>query len=217
MVARRKRAKRRKPALRKPSRAARKPRGAARGRAGNKRAGSKRERSVRKSRRTAAKPKRRAAKPARAELARLILALAPRLELADRHERGVAAAATARRNVEDTAAGGRATRGSAAGSTQGAVDLALPVLAALVALAERGYRLRVCELAGGIHRPDSPHYAGAAFSVDRLNGRSVEPRHPDVGRFRDDCRRLGAVRVLGPGVRGHESHVQAAWPRSPLP
>jgi hypothetical protein len=75
----------------------------------------------------------------------------------------------------------------------------------------------VRELAGGVHPPDSPHYAGAAFSVDRLNGQPVAPRSPDVGRFREDCRRLGAVRVLGPGAAGHEGHVHAAWPRPALP
>jgi hypothetical protein len=204
MVARRKRAKERTRAARKPKRAARKP----------KRAARRPRRKPAKARRAAAA---RAPSSARVELARRILALAPGLELADRHERGGAAADTALRNGQDTAAGRRATRGSASGATQGVVDLALPLLGALVALAGRGYRLRVRELAGGVHAPDSAHYAGLAFSVDRLNGQRVGARHPDVGRFRDDCRRLGAIRVLGPGVRGHEHEIEAAWSRLPPP
>jgi hypothetical protein len=119
--------------------------------------------------------------------------------------------------VEDTAAGRRATRAGAFGGTAGPVDLAPRMLAALVALVERGYRLRVAELAGGRHPPSSAHYAGVAFRVDRLNGQAVGARHPDVGRFRDDCRRLGATRVEGPGEGGAEPFVAAEWPRTPLP
>jgi hypothetical protein len=144
-----------------------------------------------------------------------VLALAPRLELAVRHADGRADATTALRNVEDTAAGGRATRGSPVGVAAGPVELEPRMLGALVALVERGYRLRVAELAGGCHRADSAHYAGAAFRVDRLNGQAVGPRHPDVGRFRDDCRRLGALRVAGPGEGGAEPFVAAQWRSSP--
>ncbi len=218
MAARKKRASGRKRAARKPPRAARRAKRSAREatrKARKPRRAPKAKRPSPRRKRGAAAPKR-AAAPPRAELARRILALAPRLALADRHESIGAAAATALRNVQDTAAGARATRGSAAGSTQGAVDLAEPLLGALIALAELGYRLRVSALAGGMHRPDSPHYAGRAFSVDRLNGQAVGARHPDVGRFRDDCRRLGAIRVIGPGEPGHETEVQAVWPQAPL-
>lgn len=149
-----------------------------------------------------------------AELARHVLGLVPRIELADQHPSGAVDAATAFRNIEHTALGGRATRGFPGGGVDGLVDLQPSMLAGMIGLVEEdGYTFFVTEVAGGGHSTHSRHYVGVAFDVGVLNGARVSATNPAVTGFREACSRLGATEVLGPGDLNHDTHVHAAWPR----
>jgi hypothetical protein len=120
--------------------------------------------------------------------------------------------ATARRNIEDTANGGIAFRSSHGNAPDGAVNLDLRLLVGLLALAE-SYNFSISELAGGSHSKTSRHYNGVSVDVNVINGRHVSAAHPDVVRFKRDCRKLGATEVLGPGNPDHATHIHCAWPR----
>jgi hypothetical protein len=52
-----------------------------------------------------------------------------------------------------------------------------------------------------------------AFDIDRLDGREISIAHPACRAFMKRCRELGATEVLGPGSRGHSTHIHVAWPR----
>jgi len=120
--------------------------------------------------------------------------------------------ATARRNIEDTANGGLAFRSSQGNAPGGAVKLDIRLLVGLLALAET-YRFSISELAGGEHSRTSRHYSGVSVDVNVINGRRVSATHPDVAKFKRDCRKLGATEVLGPGDPDHATHIHCTWPR----
>jgi chitosanase len=134
------------------------------------------------------------------------------IALATAHVSGVNDQATARQNIVDTAAGGRARRSSYGTAPGGSVDLDLRLLRGLLALAGE-YTFSISELAGGSHNSISRHYVGVAADFNAINGRHVGAGHPDVRAFMARCRALGATEVLGPGNAGHSTHVHAAWPR----
>jgi hypothetical protein len=75
------------------------------------------------------------------------------------------------------------------------------------------YTYEVEEITGGVHETDSRHYAGVAMDVVSINGVPVSKDNKDVVPFMKMCRALGATKVGGPGVKGHERHIHAAWPR----
>jgi hypothetical protein len=132
--------------------------------------------------------------------------------LANSHVSGVVDGATARQNIDDTAAGGFAERSSYGNAPGGSVQLDTSLLDGLNALANL-YSFRVSEIAGGSHSQNSRHYAGVAADIDEINGVPVSSTHPDLAAFLDDARDLGATEVLGPGDPGHATHVHIAWPR----
>jgi len=59
----------------------------------------------------------------------------------------------------------------------------------------------------------SRHYAGLAFDIDLINGRKVGKSNPYWRTVLKRCRELGATETLGPGDKGHSTHIHAAWPR----
>ena len=75
----------------------------------------------------------------------------------------------------------------------------------------RFYSFTISEVAGGSHSSTSVHYTGRAFDVNILNGARVSSSHPDYRQFMEDCRQLGASRVLGPPSAGHNTHIHAEW------
>ena len=75
------------------------------------------------------------------------------------------------------------------------------------------YSFQISEIAGGSHSKKSRHYAGVAMDVDSINGETVSHKNKNVSGFIKKCKELGATEVLGPGSKGHDSHVHAAWPR----
>ncbi len=144
-------------------------------------------------------------------LAQRILAQ-PAISLASAHPSGADDQATARDNVSDTAAGRPAKRSTHGTAPGGTTPLDVRLLSGLLALADR-FSFSVTELAGGSHNSNSRHYAGLAVDVNAINGRPIRIDHPDAAAFKAMCRDLGATEVLGPGDRGHATHVHAAWPR----
>lgn len=137
-----------------------------------------------------------------------------RISLADFHVSGRRDKATALDNVRHTARGAKASRSSYGNAPGGFTQLDNRMLAGMIKLADEGYGIRVTEIAGGSHSPKSRHYTGVAFDLDYINGTKVGWGNPYYRQFMKRCRRLGATEVLGPGDRGHNTHVHVAWPRS---
>lgn len=138
----------------------------------------------------------------------------PGITFLNYHVSGRRDSATARHNIEQTAKGLPAKRSYYGTGPGGACQLDVRMLKALYILAREGYTFRITELAGGSHSSKSRHYAGLAFDIDFLNGHKIKWGHPTYRKFMQRCRELGATEVLGPGSRGHNSHVHIAWPRN---
>ena len=136
------------------------------------------------------------------------------IDVLNYHVSGMRDRATALHNLQQTAEGRPARRSYYGNAPGGTTVLDLRMLRALLTLVAEGHRFRITELAGGSHSSRSRHYAGVAFDIDFLDGRKIRPGHPTYRRFMQRCRELGATEVIGPGSRGHNSHVHIAWPRS---
>ena len=121
--------------------------------------------------------------------------------------------ASALDNIRASAAGSSVKRSSYGTAPGGYVPLDRRMLRAIKRLADQGYRFRVTSLAGGSHSRTSRHYAGLAFDIDLINGRKVGYSNPHWRTFLRQCEAMGATETLGPGDRGHSTHLHAAWPR----
>jgi hypothetical protein len=121
--------------------------------------------------------------------------------------------ASALDNINQAAAGHAAKRSSYGTAPGGYVRLDSRMLRAMRDLAKRGYTFRVTALAGASHSRNSCHYSGLAFDIDRINGQKVGYGNPYWWRFLQRCRELGATETMGPGDRGHSTHIHAAWTR----
>jgi len=122
--------------------------------------------------------------------------------------------ASAYHSIKSTAQGNWAKRSSYQGAPGGYVKLDNKMLSCMLYLADKkGYSFRVTSIAGGSHSRRSRHYVGTAFDVDRINGRRVNYSNPYFRKFLSICRKLGATEAMGPGKRGHSTHVHVAWPR----
>ncbi len=139
----------------------------------------------------------------------------PKIRLMDGHVSGKHDSASARDNIISTANGGSARRSSYGRAPGGYVRLNTQMLKTMLYIANtKGWRYHVTEIAGGSHSSNSRHYSGVAFDVDRINGVKVGYGNPYYRRFMSICRARGATEVLGPGARGHSTHIHLAWPRS---
>ena len=121
--------------------------------------------------------------------------------------------ATAYDNIYQASQGDPARRSCYGRAPGGSVRLDPRMLRAMRDLAKRGYSFRVTALAGASHSRDSRHYVGVAFDVDTINGHRIAYGNPYWRKFLARCRKLGATETLGPGDRGHSTHLHAAWPR----
>jgi zinc D-Ala-D-Ala carboxypeptidase len=151
-----------------------------------------------------------AAASTRATLARRVLS-SQRITLATFHPSGVVDNANARKNIVDTAHGGRAHRSCYGTAPCGSVYLNVSMLRGMLEL-RNSYMFRVSEIAGGSHSPGSRHYAGKAFDVDIIDGQSVSASNAHFRGFMQHCRAQGATEVLGPGDVGHATHIHCGWP-----
>ncbi len=135
-----------------------------------------------------------------------------RVDLLPQNVSGIKDGADARSNIQDTAAGRRAKRSRYGRAPGGTVLLSERMLRGILELSVK-YSMRITAIAGGSHSSNSRHYSGIAFDVDTINGRRIDRNHPKFREFMAEARRLGATEVLGPGHRGHSSHIHVAWPR----
>jgi hypothetical protein len=136
----------------------------------------------------------------------------PKIVLARAHASGVQDNATAFENIKDTAEGGAAHRSSYGNAPGGVVNLDRRMLKGMLALTEV-FSFSVSEFCGGSHNPNSRHYAGCTADINTINGQHVAISNPFVAAFQQRCRELGATEVLGPGDKGHSTHIHAGWPR----
>ena len=120
--------------------------------------------------------------------------------------------ADARSNVADTAAGRVAKLSSYGNAPGGRVPLSMPLLEGLASLSD-DFGFRLTALNGGSHSRRSRHYLGVALDIDKIDGKKVNIDHPRFRDLMDKARKLGATEVLGPGDRGHNTHLHIAWPR----
>lgn len=130
------------------------------------------------------------------------------------HVSGVRDQATAQQNLVQTSEGKPAKRSYYGNGPGGSVEMDLGMLKALMMLANEGFSYRITEFAGGSHSCNSRHYCGVGFDIDTLDGKKIGYNHPTYRAFMERCRALGATEVLGPGSRGHSTHLHVAWPRS---
>jgi hypothetical protein len=121
--------------------------------------------------------------------------------------------ADARSNIADTALGRAAKRSSYGNAPGGRVSLTLSLLEGLESLSD-DFNFRVTALVGGSHSSRSRHYLGVGLDVDTIDGQRVNKDHPRFQEFMAKARALGATEVLGPGSRGHDTHLHIAWPRN---
>jgi hypothetical protein len=121
--------------------------------------------------------------------------------------------ADARANIADTALGRSSKRSSYGNAPGGRVSLTFSLLEGLKSLSD-DFSFRVTAMAGGSHSSRSRHYLGVALDVDTIDGSRVNKDHPRFREFMTKARALGATEVLGPGSRGHDTHLHIAWPRN---
>ena len=125
--------------------------------------------------------------------------------------------AYARNNIVDTANGLGASRFSYYCSDSGTyapggrVFLSTALLQGIINMSST-YTMFVTEIAGACHSPGSRHYNGVAFDIGTINGVTVTSSNPYYSAFMSKCSSLGATEILGPGDRGHDTHVHCAWP-----
>jgi len=137
----------------------------------------------------------------------------PKIDLMRRQVSGRFDGASSWDNIVATANGGSAKRSWYGNAPGGYTKLDRRMLNAMKTLAQEGYTFNVTSIAGGSHSRTSRHYAGLAFDVSTINGRKVRSGSPYWRAFLSRCRQLGATETLGPGDRGHSTHIHAAWPR----
>ena len=149
----------------------------------------------------------------RAALAREVLKH-PKIILLKKQVSGRHDGASSYDNVASAARGYSAKRSSYGRAPGGYARLNTSMLRTMLYLAnQRGYTYRVTSIAGGSHSSRSRHYNGVAFDVDMINGRKVRYGNPYNNSFKRIARSRGATEVLGPGDRGHSTHLHFAWPR----
>ncbi|MEU5659996.1 GH25 family lysozyme [Streptomyces sp. NPDC047737] len=118
---------------------------------------------------------------------------------------------TAYANIVDMAAGKGALTSPQSHVGAKRVQLDARMLRGLLSLRNsHGFRMNVTEFVGGVHSSTSRHYRGLSFDVNEINGIHVGSGAPHRA-FMAACRRLGATEVLGPGAKGHSTHVHCAW------
>ena len=137
----------------------------------------------------------------------------PKISLLRRQVSGRYDGASSWDNIVATANGGSAKRSWYGNAPGGYTRLDSRMLRAMKTLAQEGYTFNVTSIAGGSHSRTSRHYAGIAFDVSTINGCKVRAGAPHWKAFLRRCRQLGATETLGPGDRGHSTHIHAAWPR----
>lgn len=137
----------------------------------------------------------------------------PKAQFANYHVSGRRDRATALDNIQQTAAGLPAARSAYGNAPGGTVRLSPQMLYAMKSLTDQGYSFHVTAIAGSSHSRRSRHYLGVAFDINKVNGVPVRSGSPYWREFIRKCEAMGATETLGPGDRGHSTHIHVGWPR----
>ncbi|MER7181490.1 hypothetical protein ABT404_18735 [Streptomyces hyaluromycini] len=136
------------------------------------------------------------------------------------HPSGVRDQAFALQNLKDTAAGKPAARSCYGNAPCGTVRLHATMLQALLDIT-RGQTVNVSEIAGASHSPNSLHYQGTAFDIDRISGSGGSGNalaHAQADPAIGTCAAMGAAEAwleradgsrAGAGQNGN--HVHCGW------
>lgn len=136
----------------------------------------------------------------------------PKIKLMRGHVSGKVDKATAYHNISSAASGYSARCSYYGNAPGGYTKLDKRMLQTMLYLADtKGWSFHVTEIAGGSHSRTSRHYRGVAFDVDRINGVKVGYNKSYYKEFMRICRARGASEVLGPGDKGHNTHIHLAW------
>jgi RHS repeat-associated protein len=122
-------------------------------------------------------------------------------------------AANADDNIRD-AANGMPAHTSFYGPAKGKVVRIDPRILRILDQLSREYVLVISEITGGAHSANSRHYAGLAIDITSINGIPVTKNNPLFRQLMERARELGATEVIGPGSKGHDTHVHVAVPRN---
>ncbi|MEV5932991.1 GH25 family lysozyme [Streptomyces sp. NPDC052079] len=135
----------------------------------------------------------------------------PGITFARVHSQTRHSGSTAYANITDMAAGKGALTSPQSHVGAKRVQLDARMLRGLLSLRNsHGFRMNITEFVGGVHSSTSRHYRGLSFDVNEINGVHVGSGAQHRA-FMAACRRLGATEVLGPGHKGHSTHVHCAW------
>ncbi|WP_435256146.1 GH25 family lysozyme [Streptomyces althioticus] len=133
------------------------------------------------------------------------------IEFARVHSETRHSGSTAYANIVDMAAGKGALTSPQSHVGAKRVQLDARMLRGLLNLRNsHGFRMNITEFVGGVHSSTSRHYRGLSFDVNEINGIHVGSGASHRA-FMTACRQLGATEVLGPGHKGHSTHVHCAW------
>ena len=135
------------------------------------------------------------------------------ITLATSHVSGVSDNANAKQNIIDTSAGKAVTRSSYTHEGRkgpgGTVAIDEGVLKAILAVSAQ-YKVRISEIAGGVHAEKSDHYSGRAFDIDLINNNRVSASNPDTQKVMSLCTQNGG-KAIGPPTAGHETHIHCSY------
>ena len=137
------------------------------------------------------------------------------------HASGIADNANARQNIVDTANGSAAARsnydadgaGGLPTAPGGVVALRPSMLQGLLTIAQ-STTVRVSEVSGGQHHANSKHYAGAAFDIDLINGKTpnlTTGSNANATPLLNSCRSSGASLVQVENLGQPGTHVHCEW------
>lgn len=133
------------------------------------------------------------------------------ITFSNNHVSGVIDQANARQNITDAAAGNDVNRSDYENAPGGQTELNKDMLTSMNDLG-KDYQYNVSEIAGGSHSVGSQHYGGNAFDVNTINGVGVSSTNPDVAGFKQGLNDNGSTLTLGPGNKGHSTHLHGQWP-----
>jgi len=114
-------------------------------------------------------------------------------------------------NIADTSEGKKAKASRYGNAPGGYAYLDVRILRALKKISDSGYKIRISSMVGASHSSSSRHYKGLAVDINTINDRPVSWQNPYYKRVLQIFKSMGADQLLGPGDKGHSSHIHAGW------
>ncbi len=136
------------------------------------------------------------------------------ITLATAHASGISDNATAKQNIQDTAAGKAAARSSYQGAPGTTVALNAKMLSALATIGSK-IKISVSEIAGGSHPAENGktstlgHYGGNSFDITDFDGSRLTAGSPNIQKLMNLCKSLGAGQVIDEVASANHVHCGA--------